>query len=147
MSLEDYQQELRSLIASTREQHEEHRKIADRRIVIYDQTLKDRKSSEANQVRALVGKVIEIEGLERTSMDMIHLNLIAMLANHVQIIAIEVATAIVKLEETGDTQKKDLEALKKTKGDIEEFKQLLQQQYEKMKQTEESRKKDLSYVL
>lgn len=147
MSLEDYQQELRSLIASTREQHEEHRKIADRRIAIYDQTLKDRKSSEANQVRALVGKVIEIEGLERTSMDMIHLNLIAMLANHVQIIAIEVATAIVKLEETGDTQKKDLEALKKTKGDIEEFKQLLQQQYEKMKQTEESRKKDLSYVL
>lgn len=147
MSLEKYYGNLEKYLKERQALYEKRETSSRQNIAEYDRKLQDKKSSQAEQVRSLVGKALEIEGLERLLAEIMNLNLLCMLTTHVQMMAIDIATAITKLEESGSLQKKDLEDMKKMRDKIEEFQRLLEESYKKAKRTEESRKKNLSYVL
>ncbi len=147
MSLEEYYGNLEKYLKERQALYEKRETSSRQIIAEYDRRLQDKKSSQAEQIRALVGKALEYEGLERLVAEIMNLNFLCLLTTHVQMMAIELATAIVRLEESGTLQKKDLEDMKKMRDKIEGFQRLLEESYKKAKLTEESRKKNLPYVL
>jgi hypothetical protein len=146
MSLEEYLEDLKRYIESEQDYFKRREELANKTIAKYDRTLQDKKAPSVEILRALVGKVVETQTIGRISSELVHFSYLHMLALHVQILQVNVSVAIVKLEESGAQQKKDLENLNKMKKKIEEFQQLLIEQYRKRQQAEENRRKDLLYV-
>jgi len=146
MSLEEYLQDLKQYIESEKDYYKQRKKLANKTIAKYERTLQDKKASSVETLRALVGKVFETDTMDRISSEIVHFNYLYMLALHVQILQANVSVAIVKLEESGAQQKKDLENLNKMKKKIEQFQQLLIEQHKKWQHAEESRRKNLPYV-
>jgi hypothetical protein len=146
MNLEEYLEDLKRYMKNQQDYFKQREQQANKFIAKYEQTLEDKKSSAVEMLRALVGRAFEMEIMERMSSEFVHLQYLQMLAIHVQLLQINVSVAIVKLQESGTQQKKDLENLNEMKKKIERFQQLLTEQYKKRQQIEESRRKNLSYV-
>jgi hypothetical protein len=141
MSLKEDLEDLKRYVKSEQDYFKQREELAEKRIANYERTLKDKQASAIERLRALVGRVAEAETMERISSELVLLHYLHILALHVQILQINVSVAIVKLEKSGDKQKKDLGKLNKMKKEIERFQQLLKEQYETQKKVEESRTK------
>lgn len=122
---------------------DENKDSASKQIDAYEDVLRSRESSEAQRVRANLGRMLEYDRLERLSSQLSLLYILQMFAFKVKILQISVENAKEQLAKSGFLEKtKDIEDIKKN---IDTLTILLEAQYEAMKQIGENRK-DLSYV-
>ena len=122
---------------------DENRHSASEQIEAFEKLLTSRKSSEAQRVRAMLGRTLEYDRLERLSSHLSLLYILQMFAFKVKILQISVENIREQLSESAFLEKtKDIEDIKKN---IDTLTILLEAQYEAMKQIGENRK-NLSYV-
>jgi hypothetical protein len=126
-----------------REAVDENRRSASKQIAKYESVLRSRESSEANKVRATLGRMIEYDRLETLSSQLSLLYILQMFAFKVKILQISVDNMKEQLAKSGFLeQTRDIEDIKRN---IDRLTILLEAQYEAMKQIGENRG-DLSYV-
>jgi hypothetical protein len=122
---------------------EENRHSASNQIDAYDKVLRCKESSEAQRVRAMLGRTLEYDRLETLSSQLSLLYILQMFTFKVKILQISVENIKEQLAKSGFLEKtKDIEDIKKN---FDTLTILLEAQYEAMKQIGENRK-DLSYV-
>lgn len=122
---------------------DETKHSASKEITEYENVLRSKKSSEAQRVRATLGRMTEYDRLERLSSQLSLLYILQMFAFKVKILQISVENIKEQLANSGFLEKtKDIEDIKKN---IDTLTILLEAQNEAMKQIGENRK-DLSYV-
>ena len=122
---------------------DETKHSASKEITAYEKVLRSKKSSEAQRVRATLGRMTEYDRLERLSSQLSLLYILQMFAFKVKILQISVENIKEQLANSGFLEKtKDIEDIKKN---IDTLTILLEAQNEAMKQIGENRK-DLSYV-
>ena len=110
----------------------------------YDSILKSKVSSEAQKVKALLGKMFEYDRLERLSSQLSILYILQMFAFKVEVLKISIGSINEQLVQSAILEKaKGIEDIEKK---IEKLMILLKAQYESTKKIGEDRKKDLSYV-
>jgi hypothetical protein len=110
----------------------------------YDSILKSKASSEAQRVKALLGKMFEYDRLERLSSQLSILYILQMFAFKVEVLKISINSINEKLVQSAILEKaKGIEDIEKK---IEKLMILLKAQYESTKKIGEDRKKDMSYV-
>jgi len=116
---------------------------ASERISAYETVLKSKPSSEVERVRAMLGRTIEYDRMERLSSQLSLLYILQMFAFKVKILQISVDNIKEQVSKSGFLEKtKDIEDIKKN---ISTLTILLEAQFEAMKQIGEN-SKDLSYV-
>jgi hypothetical protein len=122
---------------------EENKHSASNQIDAYEKVLRSKESSEAQKVRAMLGRTLEYDRLETLSSQLSLLYILQMFAFKVKILQISVENIKEQLAKSGFLEKtKDIEDIKKN---FDTLTILLEAQYEAMKQIGENRK-DLSYV-
>jgi hypothetical protein len=122
---------------------DENKHSASVQIEAYEKVLKSKESSEAQRVKATLGRMIEYDRLEGLSSQLSLLYILQMFAFKVKILQISVDNVKEQLANSGFFEKtKDIEDIKKN---IDKLTILLEAQYEAMKQIGENRE-DLSYV-
>jgi hypothetical protein len=122
---------------------EENKHSASTQIDAYEKVLISKESSEAQRVRAMLGRTLEYDRLETLSSQLSLLYILQMFTFKVKILQISVENIKEQLAKSGFLEKtKDIEDIKKN---FDTLTILLEAQYEAMKQIGESRK-DLSYV-
>lgn len=122
---------------------DENKHTACNQIDAYEKVLKSKESSEAQRVRAMLGRTLEYDRLETLSSQLSLLYILQMFAFKVKILQISVENIREQLAKSGFLEKtKDIEDIKKN---FDTLTILLEAQYEAIKQIGENRK-DLSYV-
>ena len=122
---------------------DENKHSAFLQIEAYEKALRSKDSSEAQRVKATLGRMIEYDRLEGLSSQLSLLYILQMFAFKVKILEISVDNVKEQLAKSGFLEKtKDIEDIKKN---IDTLTILLEAQYEAMKQIGENRE-DLSYV-
>jgi hypothetical protein len=122
---------------------EENKHSASNQIDAYETVLRSKESSEAQKVRAMLGRTLEYDRLETLSSQLSLLYILQMFAFKVKILQISVENIKEQLAKSGFLEKtKDIEDIKKN---FDTLTILLEAQYEAMKQIGENRK-DLCYV-
>lgn len=135
------------MIEKWKSDYEKCKTESSQRLKAYETMLKSKESSEAQQVRGLVGRALEYGSLDMQSSDIIILWTIYILGINVEILRLTIDNINTELQQSGILEKaKHLGNILKLEKEIEEFKELLRSQYERMKKRRESREKDLSYV-
>ncbi|MDH5483253.1 MAG: hypothetical protein OEY22_10335 [Candidatus Bathyarchaeota archaeon] len=123
---------------------DENQHWALKQIENYDGILKSKASSEAQKVRALLGKTLEYDRLERLSSQLSILYILQMFAFKVKVLKISIDSIKEQLAQSEILEKaKGIEDVEKK---IDRLMILLETQYESMTKIEEDRKKDVSYV-
>lgn len=122
---------------------DENKHSASNKIDAYEKVLRSRESSEAQRVRAMLGRTLEYDRLETLSSQLSLLYILQMFAFKVKILQISVENIREQLAKSGFLEKtKDIEDIKKN---FDKLTILLEAQYEAIKQIGENRK-DLPYV-
>ena len=122
---------------------DENKHAASIQIEALERVLKSKESTEAQRVKATLGRKIEYDRLEGLSSQLSLLYILQMFAFKVKILQISVDNIKEQLAKSGFLNKtKDIEDIKKN---IDTLTILLEAQYEAMKQIGESRE-NLSYV-
>jgi len=122
---------------------DENKHFSSVQIEAYEKVLRSRESSEAQRVKASLGRMIEYDRLEGLSSQLSLLYILQMFAFKVKILQISVDNVKEQLAKSGFLDKtKDIEDIKKN---IDTLTILLEAQYEAMKQIGENRE-NLSYV-
>ena len=122
---------------------DDNKHSASEQIDAYENVLRSKESSEAQKVRAMLGRMLEYDRLERLSSQLSLLYILQMFAFKVKILQISVENIKEQLAKSGLLEKtKDIEEIKKN---IDKLLILLEAQYEAMKQLGENRE-DLGYV-
>jgi len=122
---------------------EENKRSSSVQIEAYEKVLKSRESSEAQRVKATLGRKIEYDRLEGLSSQLSLLYILQMFAFKVKILQISVDNVKEQLAKSGFLDKtKDIDDIKKN---IDTLTILLEAQYEALKQIGENRE-NLSYV-
>lgn len=112
-------------------------------IEAYEKVLKSKESSEAERVKATLGRMIQYDRLEGLSSQLSLLYILQMFAFKVKILQISIDNIKEQLSKSGFLETtKDILDIKKN---IDTLTILLEAQYEAMKQIGENRE-DLSYV-
>ena len=123
---------------------EENREIASKQTAVYEQTLLSKEASEAQKVKALIGKTIELDRLERLSSQLSLLYTLQIFAFKVKVLEITVENISGQLARSGILEKHlEIEGIKKN---IDALKILVEAQYEALKDIRETQNKDLQYV-
>jgi len=122
---------------------DENKHSASTQIEAYEKVLKSKEPSEAQRVKATLGRMIEYDRLEGLSSQLSLLYILQMFAFKVKILQISVDNVKEQLAKSGFLDKtKEIEDIKKN---IDTLTILLEAQYEAMKQIGENRE-SLSYV-
>ena len=122
---------------------DENKQAASAQIEAYEKVLKSKESTEAQRVKATLGRTIEYDRLEGLSTQLSLLYILQMFTFKVKILQISVDNIKEQLARSGFLEKtKDIEDIKKN---IDTLTILLEAQYEAMKQIGENRG-NLSYV-
>jgi hypothetical protein len=122
---------------------DENEHSASEQIAAYEGTLKSKESSQEQKIRALLGRTIEYDRMERLSSQLSLLYVLQMFAFKVKILQISVDNMKEQLAKSGFLDKtKDIEEIKKN---IDTLTILLEAQNEAMRRIGENRK-ELSYV-
>jgi len=115
-----------------------------KQIEIYENILKSKETSELQKVKALLGRMLEYDRLERLSSQLSLLYILQMFAFKVKVIKISIDNINEQLAKSGVLEKtKDIEDIK---NNIDMLRILLEAQYESIKEIGENRSKDLAYV-
>jgi hypothetical protein len=103
-----------------------------------------KEASEAQKVRALIGKAFELDRLERLSSQLSLLYTLQIFAFKVKVLEIEVGNIDEQLARSGILEKHlEIESIKKN---IDALKILVEAQYESLKEIREKQNQDLRYI-
>jgi hypothetical protein len=120
------------------------KKRASTQMAAYESVLKSKDSSETQKAKAIFGKMLEYERLERLSSQLSLLYILQIFAFKVKILQISVDNIKEQVAKSGLLEKtKDIEDIKKN---IETLAVLLEAQHELISKIGEDRSRDLSYV-
>jgi hypothetical protein len=123
---------------------EESKETAARQTAAYEQILLSKEASEAQKVRALIGKAFELDRLERLSSQLSLLYTLQIFAFKVKVLEIEVDNVNEQLARSGILEKHmEIEGIKKN---IDALKILVEAQYESLKEIREKQNQDLRYI-
>jgi hypothetical protein len=123
---------------------EESKETAIKQTAAYEQTLLLKEASEAQKVRALIGKAFELERLERLSSQLSLLYTLQIFAFKVKVLEIELGNMDEQLARSGILEKHlEIEGIKKN---IDALKILVEAQYESLKEIREKQNQDLRYI-
>ena len=123
---------------------EESKETAARQTAAYEQILMSKEASEAQKVRALIGKGFELDHLERLSAQLSLLYTLQIFAFKVKVLEIEVDNIDEQLARSGILEKHmEIEGIKKN---IDALKILVEAQYESLKEIREKQNQDLQYI-
>jgi hypothetical protein len=123
---------------------EESKKTAAKQTEAYEQILTSKEASEAQKVRALIGKAFELDRLERLSAQLSLLYTLQIFAFKVKVLEIEVENVNEQLARSGILEKhSEIEGIKKN---IDALKILVEAQYESLKEIREKQNQDLRYI-
>lgn len=148
MELEDFLQDLKRTIEKWKREYENDKTTSSERLKTYEVVIESKKFSEAETVKALLGRVFEYSNLEKESSELIILYSLNILANHVAMLKIVVDGINEQLKESGVIEKaKDIEDIKELKRKLNETARLLKDLFEQKKKMEETSKKDFLYIV
>ena len=123
---------------------EESKEAAAKQAPIYEQILLSKDASEAQKAKALVGKALELDRLERLSAQLSLLYTLQIFAFKVKVLDIEVSNIDEQLEKSGVLEKHmEIEGIKKN---IDALKILIEAQYESLKEIRANQDKNLQYI-
>jgi hypothetical protein len=123
---------------------EENKETASKQIAVYEQILSSKEASEAQKVKALIGKTFELDRLERLSAQLSLLYTLQIFAFKVKVLEIAVSNINEQLARSGILEKHlEIEGIKKN---IDALKILVEAQYESLKEIREKQNKDLRYI-
>jgi len=123
---------------------EESKEMASKQTTVYEQILLSKEASEAQKVKALIGKTFELDRLERLSAQLSLLYTLQIFAFKVKVLEIAVDNINEQLARSGILGKNmEIEGIKKN---IDALKILVEAQYESLKEIREKQNKDLQYI-
>jgi hypothetical protein len=123
---------------------EASKEAAAKQTPIYEQTLLSAEASEVQKVKALFGKAIELDRLERLSDQLSMLYMLQIFAFKVKVLEVEVDNIDEQLAKSGIQEKHaEIESIKKN---IDSLKILLEAQYESLKEFSEKQGKNPGYI-
>ena len=123
---------------------EESKEIASKQTAVYEQILLSKEASEAQKVKALIGKTFELDRLERLSAQLSLLYTLQIFAFKVKVLEIAVGNINEQLARSGILEKHmEMEGIKKN---IDALKILVEAQYESLKEIREKQNKNLQYI-
>ena len=123
---------------------EESKKTASKQTTAYEKILQSKEASEEQKVKALMGKTLELDRLERLSSQLSLLYALQIFAFKVKVLEITVSNINEQLVKSGILQKStELENIKKN---IDELKILVETQYKSMKEIREDQGSNLTYI-
>ena len=123
---------------------EEGKEMAAKQNPIYEQVLLSNEASEAQKVKALLGKAFELDRLERLSAQLSLLYTLQIFAFKAKVLEVEVGNIDERLAKSGIQEKHaEIEGIKKN---IDSLKILLEAQYESLKEIGEKQDKNLQYI-
>ena len=123
---------------------EESKETASKQTAVYEQILLSKEASEAQKVKALIGKTFELDRLERLSAQLSLLYTLQIFAFKVKVLEIAVDNINEQLARSGILGKNmEIEGIKKN---IDALKILVEAQYESLKEIREKQNKDLQYI-
>jgi hypothetical protein len=123
---------------------EENKKTATKQVTAYEKILQSKEASEEQKTKALMGKTLELDRLERLSSQLSLLYALQIFAFKVKVLEITVSNINEQLGKSGILQKNtELEEIKKN---INELKILVEAQYKSMKEIREDRGNNLTYI-
>ena len=123
---------------------EESKEAAVKQAPIYEQILLSKDASEAQKAKALVGKALELDRLERLSAQLSLLYTLQIFAFKVKVLDIEVSNIDEQLEKSGVLEKHmEIEGINKN---IDALKILVEAQYESLKEIRANQDKNLQYI-
>jgi hypothetical protein len=123
---------------------EESKEMASKQTAVYEKILLSKEASEAQKVKALIGKTFELDRLERLSAQLSLLYTLQIFAFKVKVLEIAVDNINEQLARSGILEKHmEIEDIKKN---IDALKILVEAQYESLKEIREKQNKDLQYI-
>ncbi len=123
---------------------DESKETAAKQTAAYEQILLAKETTEAQKVRALVGKAFELDRLERLSSQLSLLYTLQIFAFKVKVLEVEVNNVDEQLAKSGILEKHmEIEGIKKN---IDALKILVEAQYESLKEIREKQNQDLRYI-
>jgi hypothetical protein len=123
---------------------EESREMASKQTAVYERILLSKEASEAQKVKALIGKTFELDRMERLSAQLSLLYTLQIFAFKVKVLEITVENINEQLARSGILEKHlEMEGIKKN---IDALKILIEAQYEALKEIREKQNKDLQYI-
>jgi hypothetical protein len=123
---------------------EESKETASKQTAVYEKILRSKEASEAQKVKALIGKTFELDRLERLSAQLSLLYTLQIFAFKVKVLEIAVGNINEQLARSGILGKNmEIEGIKKN---IDALKILVEAQYESLKDISEKQNKDLQYI-
>jgi hypothetical protein len=147
LHLYDYLQDLKEIIREREKRHQECAVASSRILKMFDKILDPKEPYKPETLLASIGKVLERERLSRQASELEILNLLSILAMHVDMYRIILDGIKDKLMKSGILEKvKEIDELMEMKEKIDSYLKLVKAKREKQKQEEESRKEYLSYV-
>jgi hypothetical protein len=123
---------------------EENKKTASKQTTAYEKILQSKEASEEQKLKALMGKTLELDRLERLSSQLSLLYALQIFAFKAKVLEITVSNINEQLVKSGILQKStELEAIKKN---IDALKILVEAQYKSMKEIKEDQGNNLTYI-
>ena len=123
---------------------EENKTKAAKQTAAYDKILQSEETSEGQKAKALIGKTVELDRLERLSSQLSLLYALQIFAFKVKVLEITVGNINEQLGKSGILEKsKEIEEIKKN---IDELKILVEAQFKSMKEIKEDQGNNLTYI-
>ena len=123
---------------------DESRSAASKQTIVYEQILQSKGASEEQKTKALIGKTLELDRLERMSSQLSLLYTLQIFAFKVKVLEITVSNINGQLVQSGILQKSaELEDVKKN---IDALKILVEAQFKSMKELREAQSNNLNYI-
>jgi hypothetical protein len=123
---------------------DESKEASAKQIAAYEQVLQSKDVSEEQKVKAVMGKALELDRMERLSSQLSLLYTLQIFAFKVKVLEISVNNISLQLAQSGVLQKgTEIEDIKKN---IDALKILVEAQYESMKEIREDQTKNLDYI-
>jgi len=123
---------------------DENKEVAAKQTPVYEQTLLSNEASEAQKVKALFAKALELNRLERLSDQLSMLYMLQFFAFKVKVLEVEVGNIDEQLAKSGIPEKHaEIEGIKKN---IDALKILLEAQYESLKDFNGKQGKNPQYI-
>ena len=123
---------------------DENKKTASKQTTAYEKILQSKEASKEQKLKALMGKTLELDRLERLSAQLSLLYALQIFAFKVKVLEISVSHINEQLVQSGILQKStELEDIKKN---IDALKILVEAQYKSMKEIRENQSNNLTYI-
>jgi len=123
---------------------EENKKSAAKKTITYDKIIQSKEATEEQKTKALIGKTLEQDRLERLSSQLSLLYSLQIFAFKVKVLEITVGNINEQLGKSGILEKsKEIEDIKKN---IDELKILVEAQFKSMKEIKDDQSNNLKYI-